>query len=82
MKKIRIDILILLLSVISFACSSKKDDPSSPSNVNTNNVVTAPLSLHLHTYISDTEIDGAFVYRTANGRKMLLDTAQIYLSNI
>lgn len=85
MKKIHICIIVLVLSAISVGCKSKNDDPSSPSatpNGNGDDVVTAPLSLHLHAYISETEVDGVFIYRNSDGRKIRLDTAQVYLSSI
>lgn len=85
MKNLRIYGFVLLLSAFSLACKSSKDDPSSSSqtpNGNGADVVTAPLALHLHAYISDTEVDGAFVYQNSDGRKIRLDTAQVYLSNI
>lgn len=75
----------MIVGIISISCKSKKDDSAVvPTNNGgtTNNDVTAPLALHLHTYISDTEVDGPFVYQNSEGRKILLDTAQVYLSNI
>ena len=73
-------LLIILLSIATGSCKSHKSDPA-PAGVT--NVATAPLSMHLHTYIGQTEIDGYnIVYRNDNNRKMLLTRAQLYISNI
>ncbi|MGN6648208.1 MAG: MbnP family protein [Cytophaga sp.] len=70
---------ILMLALLAAACKPSKEDPSSPANT----VVTAPLNLHLHTYIGATEVDGYdIVYRTVDGRKLSLSMAQVFLSDI
>lgn len=70
---------IVLFAVSAAACKPSKDDPSSAANV----VETAPLNLHLHTYIGENEVDGYDIpYTTREGRKMKLYTAQVFLSGI
>ncbi len=70
---------ILLLVLLAAACKPSKEDPSSSANT----VVTAPLNLHLHTYIGQNEVDGYnIIYHTDAGRKMSLSMAQVFLSDI
>lgn len=78
---------IIALVLLIVACKSKKEDSSlpSPSSPTTpsNGVVTAPLNLHLHTYIGENEVDGYnIVYQTTDGRKISLSMAQVFLSEI
>jgi len=71
--------LLLLIAVLIASCKSHKSDPS-PAGVN---VATAPLSLHLHSYVGETEIDGYnIVYTDDNNREISLTRAQLYISNI
>ncbi|ABG57806.1 conserved hypothetical protein [Cytophaga hutchinsonii ATCC 33406] len=72
--------LIITLALLAAACKkSAADDPSSPANT----VVTAPVNLHLHTYIGENEVDGYdIIYRTTEGREMSLSMAQVFLSDI
>jgi hypothetical protein len=77
-KKINLAIL-LLITVLIASCKSHKSDPS-PAGVN---VATAPLSLHLHSYIGETEIDGYNItYMDDDNRKFSLSRAQLFISNI
>jgi hypothetical protein len=69
-------IAIAVFSIIVTGC--KKNQSDTPVSVE-----TAPISLHLHTYIGDNEVElYNAVYRTEDGRKMSLSFAQLYISNI
>jgi len=72
-------IFILMLVLVAGACKSTKDDPSSPAN----SVVTAPLNLHLHTYIGKEEVEEYnIVYHSEEGRAISLSMARVFLSDI
>jgi len=59
--------------------SCKSNEPT-PANTA---VETAPISLHLHTYIGQNEVElYNAVYYTTEGRKLSLSLAQLYISNI
>ncbi|WP_018342026.1 MbnP family protein [Cytophaga aurantiaca] len=67
----------VFFSIIFTGC--KSNDPA-PSNTT---VETAPISLHLHTYIGSNEVElYNAVYQTDEGRKMSLSFSQLYISNI
>lgn len=74
-------IIIIVTSVLlAIATGCKPNDPT-PNDVVV--VETAPISLHLHTYIGQYEVDDYnVVYRTDDDRKVSLSFAQLYISNI
>ncbi len=73
----RIYIITAVVFSIVTGCKSSDPEPSSPA------VVTAPISLHLHTFIGENEVElHNTVYRTVDDRKISLSAAQLYLSNI
>jgi hypothetical protein len=60
----------------------KKDEQPTPT------VLTAPVSLHIHSYLDNYEVDAydiagvPIVYTTTEGRKVSLTCAQLYVSDI
>ncbi|HSY62769.1 MAG TPA: MbnP family protein [Cytophaga sp.] len=69
-------IVTAVFSILFIGCKHNQSD--TPVTVE-----TAPISLHLHTYIGDNEVElYNAVYRTEDGRKMSLSFAQLYISNI
>jgi hypothetical protein len=81
--------LLMLVTVSFFGC--KKDDDNSGTNNSTtgttqnpgNNTPTGRLMFHLHTYLDNNEVDDyGIVYTMDDGRKISLDLAQLYLSDI
>lgn len=67
---------VILFSVV-VSCKSSGPEPADPV------VVTAPISMHLHSYIGENEVElYNTVYRTADDRKISLSFAQLYISNI
>lgn len=70
-------IIAVVFSILVAGCKSSSPEPATPV------VVTAPISLHLHTYIGENEVElYNAVYQTAEGRKLSLSFAQLYISNI
>jgi len=79
MKKSK-NIIIALIAIVLFACSSKKENDPSP---NTGETPTGMLYMHLHNYLDITEVDDYnIVYTTNAGRKISLTTGQFYISDI
>lgn len=77
MKHIHILATVILITLV-MSCNSNKPAPTPAAPV-----VTAPISLHLHTYIGENEVElYNAVYQTAEGRKMSLSFAQLYITNI
>lgn len=77
MKHITYLISVVLLATIVAGCKSNAPAPTNST------VETAPISLHLHTYIGQNEVElYDAVYQTTDGRKMSLSFAQLYISNI
>lgn len=80
--------MVLLALILFTACNKKSEDESSTtgttaSNTTTTGVATGRMMFHLHTYIGNTEVDGYnIVYSDENGRKISLQLAQFYVSNI
>lgn len=67
---------LVILSLVA-SCKSSGPEPANPV------VITAPISLHLHTYIGENEVElYNAIYQTDEGRKMSLSFAQLYISNI
>lgn len=85
-------LLIVLISISLMGASCKKEKNNGPNNSSSNNNNTdnnnnatekGTLLFHLHTYISDTEVDGYNItYTNEDGRKMSLSLAQFYISDI
>lgn len=80
--------LVLLAMVLFVACNKKSEDEpptnaTTGSNTTTTGVTTGRMMFHLHTYIGNAEVDGYnIVYTDENGRKILLQLAQFYVSDI
>jgi hypothetical protein len=74
---------ILLLTALSLS-SCKKDDKDTDDTGNPgNNAPAGKLMFHLHTYIDNNEVDDYdIVYTADDGRKVSLDLAQLYISDI
>jgi hypothetical protein len=76
--KIKIIISIILVSVFVFSsCKKKTVEPIS------NETPKGVLMMHLHTHISDTEVDYYdTIYTNQDGRKISLKLSQMYVSDI
>jgi len=70
-------ILALVASVSLSSC--KKDDNTNDNNGNT---PVGKLLFHIHTYIGDNEVEDYGTVYSADGRKVSLDLAQLYISDI
>lgn len=75
--------LLMLMVSLSFS-SCKKDDKDTDDTGNPGNTnPTGKLMFHLHTYIDNNEVDDyGIVYTADDGRKVSLDLAQLYISDI
>ncbi|MFM7023050.1 MAG: MbnP family protein [Flavobacteriales bacterium] len=72
---------ILLAITVLGAC--KKPDPDGGDITDDKATPTGTLLFHLHTYISDNEVDGyGFVYTNDDGRQISLSMAQLYITDI
>ena len=76
--KIKFIVSIILISIFLFsACKKKTVEPT------TDSTPTGVLMMHLHTHISDTEVDYYdTIYTNQDGRKLSLKLAQMYISDI
>ena len=76
--KIKFIVSIILISIFLFsACKKKTVEPT------TDSTPTGVLMMHLHTHISDTEVDSYdTIYTNQDGRKLSLKLAQMYISDI
>jgi hypothetical protein len=67
--------------VFVFSCTKKEETPAP-------NVEYAPVSLHIHSYLDNYEVDAydiagsPIIYTTTEGRKISLSCAQLYVSEI
>lgn len=70
-------ITAVVFSILVTGCKSSGPEPADPV------VETAPISMHLHSYIGENEVDlYNTVYQTNEGRNISLSFAQLYISNI
>lgn len=70
-------IIAVVFSILITGCKSSGPEPPDPV------VETAPISMHLHSYVGENEVElYDAVYQTVEGRKMSLSFAQVYISNI
>ena len=76
--KIKFKVFIILVSFFVFnSCKKKTIEPT------TVKTPTGVLMMHLHTHISDTEVDFYdSIYTNQDGRKLSLKLAQMYVSDI
>ena len=76
--KIKFILSVLLISVfVISSCKKKTVEPT------TNETPTGVLMMHLHTHISDTEVEYYdTIYTNQDGRKLSLKLAQMYVSDI
>jgi hypothetical protein len=86
MKKFFNPLFLFFICIALVFNSCKKDDDPDTTNNNGNpgnNTPTGKLMIHLHTYIDNNEVDDyGIVYTADDGRKVSLDLAQMYLSDI
>lgn len=69
----------MVLSTLIMSCNSSKSEPAPSVTI----VETAPISMHLHSYIGENEVElYNTVYRTTDDRKISLSMSQLYISNI
>ncbi len=81
-KLVNLIVITVFLNILFISCK-KKSDPAPEESGAAENVPMGRLSLHLHNYIENTEVDAYNItYTTSDGRKISLDLGQLYLSNI
>ena len=69
-------LLLILISIFIIACNKKSDTPAPTTEKGT-------LMFHLHTNVDTNEVDNyGTVYITSTGRKISVNKAQLYISNI
>lgn len=74
---------VLFVSLFLPSCNHPEDDASSTSTTGTTDAPKGDLYFHLHTYIDNNEVDLYNTNYTADdGRKMSLQLAQLYISEI
>ncbi len=78
--KLGISFIIICLTFL-YACKKKDTTPTTTDT--TTNVPTGDLKFHLHTYIGDQEVDAYNIdYPMPDGRKISLNMAELYISEI
>lgn len=74
---------VMMIMLLFSACNHKDDDANSTTTNGTPDSPKGKLMFHLHTYIENNEVDLLNTnYTTDEGRKVSLQLAQLYLSDI
>lgn len=83
MKKTPLHFLFCVMLMVGAACNHTDDDDSTTTTGGTSGSPTGKVVFHLHTYIDNNEVDLLNTNYTADdGRKVSLQLAQLYLSEI